>query len=130
MAHQNNLEAKCNILVVDDTPANLRQLIELLVQNSYGVRPVPNGHLALKTVESKLPDLILLDIMMPDIDGYEVCRRLKASERSRDIPVIFISAINETMDKVKAFSIGSVDYISQLQGTMTCENPPKQRCYF
>jgi len=113
MAPQNNLEAKRNILVVDDTPANLRLLTELLVQNGYGVRPAPNGNLALKTVESKLPDLILLDIMMPDIDGYEVCRRLKASERSRDVPVIFISAINETMDKVKAFSIGGVDYITK-----------------
>ena len=115
MPNQNNLETtqKRNILVVDDTPANLRLLTELLIQHGYDVRPAPNGRLALKTVESKLPDLILLDIMMPDIDGYEVCRRLKASERSRDIPVIFISAINETMDKVKAFSIGGVDYITK-----------------
>ncbi len=112
---KNHLEAKKkpNILVVDDTPANLRLLTELLIQNGYEVRPAPNGRLALKTVESKLPDLILLDIMMPDLDGYEVCRQLKASERSRDIPVIFISAINETMDKVKAFSIGGVDYITK-----------------
>jgi signal transduction histidine kinase len=107
------LKKKPNILVVDDTPANLRLLTELLIQNGYEVRPAPNGRLALKTVESKLPDLILLDIMMPDLDGYEVCRQLKASERSRDIPVIFISAINETMDKVKAFSIGGVDYITK-----------------
>lgn len=112
---KNHLEAKKkpNILVVDDTSANLRLLTELLIQNGYEARPAPNGRLALKTVESKLPDLILLDIMMPDLDGYEVCRQLKASERSRDIPVIFISAINETMDKVKAFSIGGVDYITK-----------------
>ena len=102
-----------NILVVDDTPANLRLLTKLLSDNGYEVRPAPNGTLALKSVELILPDLILLDIMMPDLDGYEVCRRLKASERSREIPIIFISAINETMDKVKAFNIGGMDYITK-----------------
>jgi signal transduction histidine kinase len=102
-----------NILVVDDTPANLRLLTSLLKENGYEVRPASNGHLALRTVESTLPDLILLDIMMPDLNGYEVCQRLKASERSRDVPIIFISAINETMDKVKAFSLGGVDYITK-----------------
>jgi two-component system NtrC family sensor kinase len=102
-----------NILVVDDTRANLRLLTELLSENGYEVRPAPNGRIALRSVESKLPDLILLDIMMPDLDGYEVCRRLKASERSRDIPVIFISAIKETMDKVKAFALGGIDYITK-----------------
>ena len=77
------LEKPGNILVVDDTPANLRLLTKLLSDNGYEVRPAPNGTLALKSVELILPDLILLDIMMPDLDGYEVCRRLKASERSR-----------------------------------------------
>jgi two-component system, NtrC family, sensor kinase len=113
MPNQIETTPKPNILVVDDTPANLRLLTELLIQHGYDVRPAPNGNLALKTVASKLPDLILLDIMMPDIDGYEVCRRLKASKHSCDIPIIFISAINETMDKVKAFSIGGIDYITK-----------------
>jgi len=84
-------DSKYNILVVDDTMANLRLLTELLTLYGYEVRAAPNGKLALRTVESKLPDLILLDIMMPEIDGYEVCRRLKAAESSRDVPVIFIS---------------------------------------
>ncbi|MEK8021747.1 MAG: response regulator, partial [Candidatus Parabeggiatoa sp.] len=80
------VEKPGNILVVDDTPANLRLLTKLLSDNGYEVRPAPNGTLALKSVALILPDLILLDIMMPDLDGYEVCRRLKASEHSRDIP--------------------------------------------
>ncbi len=106
-------DSKYNILVVDDTLANLRLLTELLTLYDYEVRAAPSGKLALRTVESKLPDLILLDIMMPEMDGYEVCRRLKASEYSREVPVIFISAISETMDKVKAFELGGVDYITK-----------------
>jgi signal transduction histidine kinase len=114
MSNNDNVEDRPgNILVVDDTPANLRLLTGLLSDNGYEVRPAPNGQIALRSVESTLPDLILLDIMMPDMDGYEVCRQLKASERSRDIPVMFISAIHETMDKVKAFSIGGIDYITK-----------------
>jgi signal transduction histidine kinase len=114
MNNDDNIEnSRGNILVVDDTRANLRLLTELLSKNGYEVRPAPNGHIALRSVESKLPDLILLDIMMPDLDGYEVCRRLKASERTRDIPIIFISAIQETMDKVKAFTLGGIDYITK-----------------
>jgi len=105
--------SKGNILVVDDNPANLRLLTELLTKNGYEVRPAPNGTIALRTVVSTQPDLILLDIMMPDLDGYEVCRRLKASERNRDIPVIFISAIKDSIDKVKAFSVGGIDYITK-----------------
>jgi len=104
---------KGNILVVDDTSANLRLLTNLLRENGYAVRPASNGQLALRTVESTLPDLILLDIMMPDMDGYEVCQRLKASAWSRDVPIIFISAISETVDKVKAFNLGGVDYITK-----------------
>ncbi len=114
MNNNDNIEDRPGvILVVDDTPANLRLLTELLSNNGYEVRPAVNGNIALRSVESTLPDLILLDIMMPDLDGYEVCRQLKASERSRDIPVIFISAIQETMDKVKAFSLGGIDYITK-----------------
>jgi signal transduction histidine kinase len=102
-----------NILVVDDTLPNLRLLAEILTEKGYKVRPVPNGELALSAARGFPPDLILLDIMMPGIDGYEVCKQLKADERTCDIPVIFISAINEVLDKVKAFAIGGVDYITK-----------------
>ena len=102
-----------SILVVDDTPANLRVLSGMLKDRGYRVRPAPNGKLALKAAESNPPDLILLDIMMPEMDGYEVCRRLKENEDLKDIPVIFISALTETFDKVKAFRIGGVDYVTK-----------------
>ncbi len=103
-----------NILVVDDTPANLRLLAGILTDRGYTVRPVPNGKLALWGARGKTPpDLILLDIMMPDMDGYEVCQQLKADERTRDIPVIFLSALDDVLDKIKAFSVGGVDYITK-----------------
>jgi len=102
-----------NILIVDDTAANLRLLSEILAEKGYKVRPVPNGELALSAARGFPPDLILLDIMMPGINGYEVCQKLKADERTCDIPVIFISAINEVLDKVKAFGVGGVDYITK-----------------
>jgi len=104
---------KKTILVVDDTPANLRLLTGLLTERGYTVRPAPNGALALGFVRSTPPDLILLDIKMPGMDGYEVCKQLKADERTRDIPVIFISALNEVVDKVKGFEVGGVDYITK-----------------
>ncbi|MGQ4647969.1 response regulator [Lyngbya aestuarii] len=102
-----------NILVIDDTPANLRLLVNLLTEKGYKVRPLPSGKLALSGVHLSPPDLILLDILMPEMDGYEVCQRLKANPLTRDIPVIFISAINDLADKVKAFSVGGVDYITK-----------------
>ncbi|MCP4630102.1 MAG: response regulator, partial [bacterium] len=103
-----------NILVVDDTPANLRLLAGILTDQGYTVRPVPNGKLALWGARGKTPpDLILLDIMMPGMDGYEVCQQLKADERTRDIPVIFLSALDDVLDKIKAFSVGGVDYITK-----------------
>jgi DNA-binding NtrC family response regulator len=101
------------ILVVDDTPANLRLLTELLTQQNYHVRPASNGALALKSVAAKIPDLILLDVSMPGMDGYEVCRRLKADEQSRRIPVIFISAFGDTRQKVTGFEAGGIDYITK-----------------
>ncbi|MGL5834788.1 MAG: response regulator [Waterburya sp.] len=100
-----------NILIVDDTPQNLHLLVDILTKYDYKVRPVPNGKLALSAAEINPPDLILLDIMMPDLNGYEVCRQLKANPQTKDIPVIFISAGNEAVDKVKAFAIGGADYI-------------------
>ena len=102
-----------NILVVDDVPANLTLLTGMLKEKGHRVRPVPSGKLALKAVEHEPPDLILLDINMPEMDGFEVCRRLKQDRRFRDIPIIFISALTETLDKVKAFGIGGIDYVTK-----------------
>lgn len=102
-----------NILVVDDNPNNLRLLINMLTQQGYKVRPASSGSHALVTIEKDAPDLILLDIQMPEIDGYEVCRRLKANEQTEHIPVIFLSALNELFDKMTAFDVGGVDYITK-----------------
>lgn len=104
---------KGNILIVDDSPVNLRLLVNLLKDRGYHVRPVTNGKLALSAACNLPPDLILLDIMMPEMDGYEVCEKLKADERTQPIPVIFISAIDEVLDKVKAFTVGGVDFINK-----------------
>lgn len=108
-----NLPPKANILVVDDTPENLRVLVQLLQEQGYRVRPVPNGAHALLSVQKERPDLILLDIMMPDMNGYEVCHHLKADVRTRDIPIIFISALDEGLEKAAAFSVGGVDYLTK-----------------
>ncbi|MGD0258825.1 MAG: sigma-54 dependent transcriptional regulator [Verrucomicrobiota bacterium] len=105
--------AREEILVVDDTPANLRLLTELLSGHGYRVRPADDGALALKSVAAKAPDLILLDVNMPGMDGYEVCRRLKAEEKSSRIPVIFISAFGDTRQKVIGFEAGGIDYITK-----------------
>jgi signal transduction histidine kinase len=102
-----------NILIIDDTVDNLKVLSEQLISEGYIVRPVTSGSLAFKTIESKMPDLILLDIKMPKMDGYEVCRRLKENENTKDIPVIFISALGETSEKTRAFEAGGVDYITK-----------------
>jgi DNA-binding response OmpR family regulator len=101
------------VLVVDDNTANLRLLTDLLTEQGYTVYPASDGELAIKFVRSILPDLILLDIKMPIIDGYEVCRRLKANERTATIPVIFLSALEDEHDKVKGFLAGGVDYITK-----------------
>lgn len=101
------------ILVVDDHPDNLRLLSGILNEHGYKVRLAPNGERALATIRKEAPGLILLDIMMPVMDGFEVCKRLKQDEETAGIPIIFISALNETIDKVKAFSLGGVDYITK-----------------
>jgi len=105
--------SKGNILLVDDTPANLQILSQILAKQGYKIRPAISGQLALKSIQLTLPDLILLDIKMPDMDGYQVCEKLKADDRTRDIPIIFISALSELFDKIKAFSLGGVDYITK-----------------
>lgn len=102
-----------SILVVDDNPDNLRLFTELLNEHRYKVRLAPNGSRALATIQKEAPDLILLDIMMPGMDGFEVCKELKADEQTAGIPIIFISALYETNEKVKAFSLGGVDYITK-----------------
>jgi PAS domain S-box-containing protein len=101
------------ILVVDDTSANLQLLTNLLTGQGYGVHPASDGELALRFVQSILPDLILLDIKMPGMDGFEVCRRLKADQRTASIPIIFISILEDEGDKVKGFQAGAVDYITK-----------------
>ncbi|MCP4348846.1 MAG: response regulator [Desulfobacterales bacterium] len=105
--------SKSSILIVDDTRANLRLLSGILSEENYIVRPVTDGRLAIASAQAYPPDLILLDIMMPRMSGYEVCEKLKADKQTRDIPVIFISARNEILDKVKAFTLGGVDYITK-----------------
>jgi len=102
-----------SILIVDDTLANLEVLSGMLKDRGYEPRPVPSGKLALLAARSQPPDVILLDIRMPEMDGFEVCARLKADDALKEIPVIFISALDETADKVKAFSLGAVDYVTK-----------------
>ncbi len=112
--HQSTQEIlPAEILVVDDIPANLKLLTEVLAGQGYRVRPATSGQLALRSVALRRPDLILLDVKMPDMDGYEVCRALKSKEQSRDIPVIFISALDEIRDKVRGFEAGCVDYLTK-----------------
>ncbi|MCX5829230.1 MAG: response regulator [Deltaproteobacteria bacterium] len=101
------------ILVVDDDPASLQLLTDILARHGYRVRPANGGEIALRSVAARLPDLTLLDVKMPDLDGYEVCRRLKADEQSRKVPVIFISALGETANKVEGFTAGAVDFITK-----------------
>src|SRR3954468_24631201 len=102
-----------SILAVDDTPANLQVLAGMLKDRGYRVRPVPGGKLALLAARRDPPDLILLDINMPEMSGYDVCEHLKADDLLKGIPVIFISALNDQLDKVRAFAIGGVDYITK-----------------
>jgi len=102
-----------DILIIDDMPANLALLGHILKNIGYRVRPVPNGQLALKVAEKEKPDLIFLDIMMPDMDGFEVCRKFKENPELNDIPIIFISALNDTENIVKALNSGGSDYITK-----------------
>jgi len=106
-------DSEGNLVIVDDNPNNLRLLGGILEEAGYKVRPAPNGEMALRSIQAQHPELILLDIRMPDMDGYEVCKRLKADEQTRDIPVIFISALQEVEDKTTAFKVGGVDYITK-----------------
>ncbi|MBW4694845.1 MAG: hybrid sensor histidine kinase/response regulator [Lyngbya sp. HA4199-MV5] len=113
MSSHRESATKGTILVVDDMPDNVRVLSALLTQQGYTVRKLLNGKAALTSVQSSPPDLILLDIHMPDMNGYEVCQQLKAMPHGREIPIIFLSALNGVSDKVKAFQSGGVDYVTK-----------------
>jgi two-component system sensor histidine kinase/response regulator len=102
-----------SIMIVDDNPANLKLLEEMLVRQGHQVRSFPRGRMALAAAAKNPPDLILLDINMPEMNGYEVCERLRSDAKLCSIPVIFLSALNETTDKVRAFQAGGVDYIAK-----------------
>jgi signal transduction histidine kinase/DNA-binding response OmpR family regulator len=108
-----NHERFNKILVVDDNTTNLQLLMNLLTEQGYIVYPASDGELALEFVQSTLPDLILLDIKLPGLDGYEVCRQLQADERTRPIPIVFLSALENERDKVKGFQAGGIDYITK-----------------
>ncbi len=102
-----------DILIVDDTPDNLILLSHILKEHAYTVRTAINGRLALQSAKAIPPALILLDVVMPEIDGYEVCRRLKRDKRMQYIPVIFFSSLDDVCYKIRAFEVGGVDYISK-----------------
>ncbi|MEM9487804.1 MAG: response regulator, partial [Myxococcota bacterium] len=106
-------ESKATVLIVDDTPTNLRILLENLNRNNYRVLVAEDGESALARAVYAQPDIILLDVMMPGMDGFETCERLKQDEQTRDIPVIFMTALSSVEDKVKSFRAGAVDYISK-----------------
>lgn len=104
--------SKLTILTVDDTPANI-DVVKGVLSESYIIQAAVSGKIALKIVEKKKPDLILLDVMMPDMDGYEVCRRLKSEETTRDIPIIFLTGKADKEDETKGLEMGAVDYITK-----------------
>ena len=108
-----NYRVQTNIMIVDDTPDNLRLLAKILETQGYVVRKSLNGRMALQGVHRDPPNLILLDINMPEMNGYEICQQLKASEITAHIPVIFISALERLEDKLRAFDLGGVDYITK-----------------
>ena len=110
---QTKSTAQSRILIIDDTPETLRLLSSTLIDQGYAVDQLPNGTSALDYVRCHQPDLILLDVMMPGIDGYEVCERLKLDSRTCQIPVLFLSAIGDSPNKVRAFELGGVDYVTK-----------------
>ncbi|NER49731.1 MAG: response regulator [Symploca sp. SIO1A3] len=116
LAEVNNSQAevcKGNILIIDDQPNSLRLLTKILSEQGYKVRNVTSGIMALKSIAMIVPDLLLLDVSMPQMNGYQVCKYLKADPKTSEIPVIFISALDDVFDKVQAFRVGGVDYITK-----------------
>lgn len=108
-----NAARQASILVVDDTPASLKLLTDIMKAEGYEVRSAISGELALHAAISHAPDLVLLDIRMPDMDGFEVCRRLKVAPETSKVPIIFVSAASETEEKVRGFELGAVDYVTK-----------------
>lgn len=104
--------SECKVLIVDDTEANIDILIEAL-GNDYDITVAMDGETALESLKEEIPDIILLDIMMPDIDGYEVCRRIKENKKFSEIPIIFLTAMTDIESKAKGFELGAVDYITK-----------------
>jgi len=113
MSDETTRQDVVSILMVDDNPANLQVLTSMLKQSGWRPRPVTSGQLGLQAARNEPPDLVLLDVNMPEMNGYEVCEQLKADTRLAGIPVIFVSALGETMDKVRGFAVGGVDYITK-----------------
>lgn len=105
--------AEHNILIVDDTPTNLGVVVSFLQNAGFGIRIARSGESALKRVQYNHPDIILLDVLMPGMDGFETCRRLKANEATKDIPIIFMTSLTSVEDKVKGFEVGAVDYVTK-----------------
>ena len=113
MSNDPKLATKAKILIVDDQLENLRLLAEILIGQGYEIRKAINGSTALMGVEAFSPDLILLDVNMPELDGYQVCQKLKNNRTTRNIPIIFLSASDQIDSKIKAFEVGGVDYITK-----------------
>ena len=111
--NQDIISSHSNLLIVDDEPDNIRVLSALLNQQGYYVRKAINAPMAMIAIESLKPDVILLDIRMPGVNGYELCRQLKSNLETYEIPIIFISALNQIEDIMQAFSAGGVDYITK-----------------
>ena len=101
------------ILIVDDSLGNIQILVDMLKGKNYHIHVARDGAAALKVVAQKIPDLILMDVVMPEMDGYEVCRRLKHRPETKETPIIFISALSELDDKVRGFEAGGVDFITK-----------------
>ena len=108
-----NLSPQGDVLVVDDAPANLKLLSDILAGRGYHVRQATSGPLALRSAKAKPPGLILLDARMPEMDGYEVCRRLRLDDRTRSIPVIFVTVMGDMQERLKSFEAGAVDHITK-----------------
>ncbi len=113
MKHNLVSNPRSDILVVDDVPDNIRLLSTMLLEQGYSVRKALNGQMALTAAQLVPPDLILLDINMPEMNGYEVCKKFKESPQTHSIPVIFLSALDDVFDKVQAFQVGGVDFITK-----------------
>ena len=109
----NNIEANARILIVDDTPQNTQVLGTILLKRGYRINVARNGRHALDVIEKVLPDIILLDVMMPELNGFETCKILKSSKKTKDIPIIFLTAKTDTEDIVQGFDLGAVDYVTK-----------------